>query len=81
MAERKPGRLVHTVTASVQRAIPLKVTGIEFGVFRKWRRSAQRRVGTLVVNAGGLRWRSARRWSTKRLTWEEVRALFEDDAD
>jgi hypothetical protein len=79
MADRKSGRLVHRVSASVEKAIPLKVTGITFKVTRKWKRSKDKRVGELIVNAGGIRWRGTRRWYTKRMTWEQVRALFEDD--
>ena len=79
MADRKPGRLVHRVSANVEKAIPLKVTGITFKVTRKWKRSQNKRVGELVVNAGGLRWRSRGRWHSKRLTWEDVHRLFEDE--
>jgi len=78
MADRKPGRLVHRVSAKVEKAIPIKVTGITFKVTRKWKRSQNKRVGEFVVNAGGIRWRGTRRWHPKRLTWEEVRRLFED---
>jgi len=79
MADRKPGRLVHRVSASVEKSIPLKVTGITFKVTRKWKRSQNKRVGELIVNAGGIRWRSKGRWHSKRLTWEDVRRIFEDD--
>ena len=78
MADRKPGRLVHRVSATIEKAVPLKVTGITFKVTRKWKRSKDQRVGELIVNAGGIRWRGTRRWYSKRLTWEEVRGLFED---
>jgi hypothetical protein len=79
MADRKPGRLVHRVSANVEKAIPLKVTGITFKVTRKWKRSQNKLVGELIVNAGGIRWRGTRRWHSKRLTWEDVRRLFEGD--
>lgn len=77
MAERRPGRLVHTVSATIEKEIPLKVTGVEFTVERKWKGGRNRRVGTLIVNAGGIRWRAARRWHKKRITWEQVLAMFD----
>ncbi len=78
MAARTPGRLVHKVFATIEKAIPLKVTGIEFTVERKWKGGRERRVGSLIVNAGGLRWRTARRWHRRRLSWDQVAALFDE---
>lgn len=78
MAARVPGRLIHKVSATVEKAIPLKVTGIEFKVERKWKGGRNRLVGTLIVNAGGIRWRTARRWHKRRITWDQVVKMFED---
>lgn len=76
MADRRPGRLIHKVSATVERAIPLKVTGIEFKVERKWKGGKHRRVGTVLVNAAGIRFQKARGRRSRRLTWQQVVDLF-----
>jgi hypothetical protein len=77
MADRRPGRFVHRVDANVGTEISLVRAGITFKVVRKWRKGKDRRIGTLEVNAAGLRWRRARNWYPTRMTWDDVRAYFE----
>ena len=78
MAERKPGRFVHNVDAAINTSVPLVRTGIEFFVFRKWKRRKNQRLGSLLVNAAGIRWRSKSAKVSRRISWEVVRDWFED---
>jgi hypothetical protein len=46
-------------------------TGFSFAVWKKWKRT-RRKVGTLTVSVGGLRWRPASGKASRRLTWDDV---------
>jgi hypothetical protein len=50
-------------------------TGFRFTVWEKWKRK-DKRVGTLAVNVGGLRWLPANGKAYRRRSWDEVAELL-----
>lgn len=77
MADRKPGRLVHHVEADLKTSVPLVRSGIEFHVFRKWKKRADQRRGSLLVNAAGIRWRFSKARRSRRISWGELEDWIE----
>ena len=71
MRGRQPGRPTKWVTASVEQVVDVDRVGIMFHVWRKWSKSGGR-IGTLLVNNGGLRWRPAQGKYLRRKTWRQV---------
>lgn len=71
MRGRQKGRATNRVAASVDQGIPINRAGMKFQVFKKWSR-AHGRLGTLLVNNGGLRWRPANGKYLRRKTWQQV---------
>jgi hypothetical protein len=58
MRGRQPGRPTKWVHARVEQWLDIDRTGLHFVVFEKWKQK-RKRLGTLVVSVGGLRWRPA----------------------
>ena len=74
MRGRQPGKPTKLVSASVDQWIEVDRVGFRFHVWQKWKRT-RRRIGTLLVGSGGLRWRPANGKNLRRRTWEDV-AVF-----
>jgi hypothetical protein len=71
MRGRRPGRPRQWLTATIDEPLDLGRTGITFEVWRKWKKK-DRKIGTLTVSVGGLRWLpSGGRWKRRR-SWSEV---------
>ena len=54
-------------------------TGITFEVWGKWRKK-DKKLGTLTVSVGGLRWHPAKGKWTRRHDWREVADWLRDDS-
>jgi hypothetical protein len=77
MKGKQKGRPTKWVVASIQETIGISRTGIEFEVWEKWKRK-NRKLGTLAVSVGGLRWwpQDGKRYRQK--TWEALSDWFND---
>lgn len=71
MRGRQKGRPTKWVYASVEQGMYVDLAGFKFDVWEKWART-KRKVGTLTVSVGGLRWLppkgKAKRWKK----WDDV---------
>jgi hypothetical protein len=63
----------------VKEALDVSTSGIKFEVWTKWKKKGKK-LGTLTVSVGGLRWRPESGKKDRRLTWDEVSELFETHA-
>jgi hypothetical protein len=75
MKGRQPGRPVKWVTANIQESIPVGKPGIQYEVWTKWKKQSKKH-GTLLVNVGGLRWRSANGKISHQKSWDAVDEWF-----
>lgn len=76
MKRRRPGRPTKVVTASVHETISVGKPGVTFEVWDKWKRR-RRKVGTLTVSVGGLRWWPRDSPNSRRRTWDQVADLLQ----
>jgi hypothetical protein len=77
MRGRRPGRPAQWLWAGVHEPMQLGRTGITFEVWGKWRKKGKK-LGTLTVSVGGLRWRPAKGKWTRRHGWREVAEWLRD---
>jgi len=75
MKGRQPGRPTKWVSAKIQESVYVGKPGVQFEVWSKWKQ-VDKKLGTLTVNFGGLRWRSANGKVSKRKTWDAVDRWF-----
>ena len=75
MRGRRRGRPTKWLEARVEEAIDVSTTGIRFEVWTKWKKK-DKKLGTLVVSVGGLRWSPLNAKKVRRKTWDEVNAYF-----
>ena len=75
MKGRQKGRPTKWVTANVTEAIAIGKPGVTFEIWEKWKRT-RRKLGTLTVSVGGLRWWPSSAAKARRLTWDEFAELF-----
>lgn len=71
MKGRQPGRPTKWVYAHVGQWVDVDRTGFKFVVCQKWKHK-EKRIGTLTVSVGGLRWLPAKGKARRRRTWTEV---------
>ncbi len=76
MRGRRPGRPITWLTASIDEPLELGRTGITFGIWRKWKKK-DRKLGTLTVSVGGLRWLTSGGRRKRRRSWREVAEWLE----
>lgn len=76
MRGRQPGRFVKWVNATMTESVPVGKTGVTFEVWSKWKKT-DKKLGTLAVSAGGVRWWPNSGKKARRLTWDKVAELFE----
>ena len=76
MKRRRRGRPTKVVSATVHEAIALGKPGVTFEVWDKWKRK-RRKVGTLTVSVGGLRWWPRDSPNSRRRTWNQVAEWLE----
>ena len=75
MKGRQPGRATKWVTATVLEYFGVGKRGIQFEVWEKWKRT-DRKLGTLTVSVGGLRWRRQNGKLSKQKSWAAVAKDF-----
>jgi hypothetical protein len=61
----------------VNESLDVSTGGIKFEVWTKWKKK-DKKLGTLTVSVGGLRWRPESGKKDRRLSWDEVSAWFEE---
>lgn len=71
MRGRQKGRPTKWVQASVTESISIGKPGIQFEVWEKWKRK-DRKLGTLIVSVGGLRWRPSNGKLSRQRNWESL---------
>ena len=70
--ENQTHKSAHQMGSGVDRpAVRVDRTGSSFVVWEKWKR-VEKRVGTLTVSGGGLRWLPAHGKARRRWSWREV---------
>ena len=80
MKGRQKGRPTKWVSAKIFESVEIGKPGIQFEVWEKWKRR-RRKVGTLTVSVGGLRWRRSSGKLLKQKTWEAVADWFTPSSD
>jgi hypothetical protein len=76
MKGRQRGRPTKWVTAVVSESVPIGKPGMTFEVWDKWRKK-RRKIGTLTISVGGLRWWPHKAPAARQCTWEELDELFD----
>jgi hypothetical protein len=76
MRGRQPGRPVKWVAASVTETVPVGKSGVKFEVWSKWKKT-DKKLGTLAVNVGGVRWRPSNGKKPRRLTWDKLAEILD----
>jgi hypothetical protein len=79
MKGRQSGRPTKYVTATVTPEVPIGKPGVTFEVWEKWKKK-RRKLGTLTVSVGGLRWWPNNGRKDRGLRWRGVAELFEGQA-
>ena len=75
MKGRQQGRPTKWVTSFVKEPIGIGKPGVEFDVWKKWKRK-QVKLGTLIVSVGGLRWKPIEGKFARSRNWEELAEWF-----
>jgi hypothetical protein len=76
MKGRQRGRPTKRVLATVQELLEVGKPGVTFEVWDKWKRK-HRKVGTLTVSVGGLRWWPRDSPNYRQRNWEQLAEWFE----
>jgi hypothetical protein len=76
MKGRQPGRPTKWVTGTISERIDVGKRGIQFEVWEKWKRT-DRKLGTLIVSVGGLRWRPINGKLSRQKSWAAVAQYFD----
>ena len=77
MAGRERGRPVKWVEAKVAERIEVGKAGIDVQVWTKWKRK-RKKLGTLTVSVGGLRWWPHKSPSARQRSWDKVDEWFRE---
>jgi hypothetical protein len=80
MKGRQPGRPTKWVKASIQESLEIGKPGIQFEVWEKWKRN-RRKLGTLIISVGGLRWRPTSGKLSRQKSWEILAEWLNSSAD
>ena len=75
MRGRQKGRPTKWVTATVRESVSVGKSGVQFEVWEKWKRN-QRKLGTLIVSVGGLRWRPNNGKLSRQVNWDSLAEWF-----
>jgi hypothetical protein len=76
MKGRQKGRPTKWVRANVIEPLRIGRRGITFEVWNKWKKT-RRKLGTLTVSVGGLRWWPHKGQKYRQQTWNAVADWFE----
>jgi hypothetical protein len=71
MKGRQKGRPTKYVKAQISETFWVYRTGIQFEVWEKWKQK-DKKVGTLIVSVGGLRWKPSHGKLSRQKTWDVV---------
>jgi hypothetical protein len=71
MKGRQKGRPTKWVSATISEYLDISRRGIQFEVWEKWKRK-DRKLGTLTVSVGGIRWRPLNGKLSKQQNWTSV---------
>jgi hypothetical protein len=71
MKGRQKGRPTKWVAAKVDEAIGIGKPGVTFEVWEKWKKT-RKKLGTLTVSVGGLRWWPHKAPSYRKKSWDQV---------
>jgi hypothetical protein len=76
MKGRQRGRPTKWVAAFISETIAVGKPGMTFEVWEKWKKK-RRKLGTLTISVGGLRWWPHKAPRERQRTWEELAEWFE----
>jgi hypothetical protein len=79
MKGRQKGRPTKWVSATISEYFGIGRTGVQFEVWEKWKRK-DRKLGTLTVSVGGLRWRPQKGKLSRPQNWAAVSEWFNPSA-
>jgi hypothetical protein len=65
--------------ATVNEALDVSTSGIKFEVWTKWKKK-DKKLGTLTVSVGGLRWRPDSGKKNRRRSWDDVNTWFDSSS-
>jgi hypothetical protein len=77
MKGRQSGRPTKWVQASVRETVFIGKAGIRFEVWQKWKK-VDRKLGTMIVSVGGIRWRPMNGKLSRRRSWSGLAEWFKD---
>jgi hypothetical protein len=77
MKGRQKGRPTKWVDASVQERFYIGKPGVQFEVWEKWKKKG-RKLGTLIVSVGGLRWKPKKGRISRQRTWDALSEWLAD---
>jgi hypothetical protein len=63
------------VSAKVHESIPIGKAGVTFEIWGKWKKKCKK-LGTLTVSVGGLRWWPHKSPKQRQINWEEFAERF-----
>ncbi len=75
MKGRQPGRPTKVVSTRILEYVDIGKRGVQFEVWEKWKRK-RRKLGTLIVTVGGLRWRPQSGKRLQQKNWDDVADWF-----
>jgi hypothetical protein len=76
MKGRQQGRPTKYVTATVSQPVTIGKPGVTFEIWEKWKKK-RRKLGTLTISVGGLRWWPNKSAKERKQSWKKVREWFE----
>ena len=81
MKGRQKGRPIKWVSAYVREYMSIGKRGVEFEVWDKWSKKNRRKLGTLTVSVGGLRWWPCNGKLSKQKNWNALAEWFSPQSD
>jgi hypothetical protein len=76
MKGRQKGRPIKWVSANVKEYVSIGKPGVEFEVWDKWSKKNRRKLGTLTISVGGLRWWPCNGKVSKKMSWDDLAKWF-----
>ncbi|PYL04582.1 MAG: hypothetical protein DME32_01520 [Verrucomicrobia bacterium] len=75
MKGRQQGRPTKWVSATMKEHVAVGKPGVKFEVWEKWKKN-RRKLGTLTISVGGLRWRPHKGKLSKQRSWDAFAEWF-----
>ena len=75
MKGRQQGRPTKWVSATMKEHVSVGKPGVKFEVWEKWKKN-RRKLGTLTISVGGLRWRPHKGKRSKQRSWDAFAEWF-----